>query len=274
MTATNIGIDTQSRISSRGETAASRRKPLYLLVSYRIEIRAAGASIAIYRDSVPAGRYPLNRLSRVVVTQQVDWHGGALTLCFNSGIPIVVINARGNLIGSCIPARVRASPLSELLDEFTIDSRWPISYENFLRHTRSRLLRSWAADCVVAEHPLTDAEWNSWVRAFVQTGEPPEEAAFDCRGLLRSIIERQLHSASVCTHYWGDAGAHLDLGQDFANILYGRLIMYAGSLFLRVDSQAAAIRLFESDTFGHEQYVTRLLVSLQRFLLRTMSRWQ
>ncbi len=273
MTATCAPVASTPSLEADAPTTTAR-KPLYLFARQAIEVRAEDVSLAVYRGRVPLGRYPMQRLSRIVATARVHWRGEALAMCFSHGIPVLMVDLRGTLLGTCVPSRVRVSPLTELLDELTADSRWKPVYENFLRHLRSRVFRTWEAECAAAGHPLSESERAQWVRSFVHMGQPPQEAAFDCRGLLRGLVERQLHLASVRSHYWAEGGEHLDLARDLSDILYGRLLMHAGSLFTAQAEPAAVFRLFEGSVGEHDGDVTRLLASLQRYLLRRMHRWQ
>jgi len=258
-------------IAVQPEPVTLPRKPLYLIGREALEVRAEDGSLAVFRARVPAGRFPIRRVSRIVATSRVHWRGEAFALCFEHGIPVVIIDAAGGVRGVCTPACRRLSPFSELLDELTAESHWRIGYESILRHLRSRELRVWEQERA-ASNPLAPAERSAWIRCYVQRAEPPVSPTFDCRGAVRAIVERQLHRASARGQYWAIGGEILDLAGDLTAILYGRLLMRAGGLFARLDGRGA-VHMFESDAFDLAPQATRLLGSLLRGLLRRADRW-
>lgn len=254
--------------------AAQLAKPLYLLARDPVCVRVQGASLAACQGKRLLGRYPLVRISRIVAARNVHWESEALAGCLAAGIPILVTDQRGNALGGCVPKVVRVSPLSALLDEFTADEAWEEAYDDFLRHTRSRVLRLWESERAAQGRPLSVGEREAWIRSFVHSGQTPWSPELDCRGLLRGLVDYQLFQAGVRGEYWAHQGTRLDLAGDLTVILYGHLLMHAGSLFAGLEDLGTAVRMFEGASFELARETIHLLGALQRWLLRRTYQWQ
>lgn len=249
------------------ETTALPRRPLYLWPDVGTAVRAEDRSLAAYQKRVPIARFPVSRISRIVATNRVDWHGGALRLCLSEGVGIVFLDGHGTCLGSLEPALARVSPLDELLEELVAAPRGMHIYDNFLRHIRSCALRNWAASREPIR-PLTSGERSAWMRIYVYRGEPPVHLAFNCRGLLQSIVNASLRAAGIRTRYWRNSAEVLDLGADITAVIYGRVVMEAGTLLLQETHPPSAVRLFEAAARRYQSYIDDTLERLKLLLLR------
>jgi len=259
-----------ARAGSATDALAPGRRALYLMTRRRMVVRTSAGSLAVFERTGCRGRYPLARISRVISTRHVDWRGEALTACFTAGIGIVFVDGRGAWYGSCAPALVRPSPMSELLEELVTDSRWWATFDNFMRHLRSRILLAWLAD-----HPGMDAaEEVAWRRCYVYRGQVPIALGFDYRGLVRALVEAHLHANAVRVRYRNEDGTELDLAAHLSDLVYGRLVLEAGTLQHAARNADAAIRFFESAEADHVQVLEQALASLRRLLLNRSRRWQ
>ncbi|MCC7414048.1 MAG: CRISPR-associated endonuclease Cas1 [Gammaproteobacteria bacterium] len=270
---TRIAQDT-SVLSTHRVSGGPPRQPLYLMSRRPVSVCRRDASLVAYERKVCVGRYPLTRMSRVIATAHVNWHGNAIAACLEQGIGIAFVAGAGTFLGSCIPSLERVSPLTELLEELIDNPRWSATYDNFLRHLRADALRHWAGNRERALRPVTVSEYTAWVRSFVHFGEPPVELAFDCRGFLRALIDAHLYSRRVRVRYWRESVSVLDLGADITSLVYGTIVMEAGALLRSTSRPAAAIRLFENASPDYLMRIEGVLGSLERLLLRSVRQWQ
>jgi hypothetical protein len=257
-----------------GTRTAPARRALYLMVTRRMLVRTGAESLGVFEGRICRGRYPLSRVSRILATRQIDWRGDALAACLARGIGIVFVDAHGNWYGSCAPALTRVSPLSELLDELVEDARWPQSFDNFMRHLRSRILLDWLT--AHATSPPDTVEVVNWRRCYVYQGQVPHALGFDYRGLLRSLVEARLHKHLIRVRYrHGDGNSEeLDLADHLCGLVYGQILMHAGAFQFRVRDNASAIRFFEAAADDYLHTVDDALASLQRLLLDRSHKWQ
>ena len=92
--------------------------PLYLDGSDSpIRIRRDGPSLRLLRAGTADARYPLRRLTRLVVRGAVSWDGDALAACLGHGVPVSLLDGGGRTLGACLPATARAADTAALVDE-------------------------------------------------------------------------------------------------------------------------------------------------------------
>lgn len=259
-----------SGAASASSSPTPGRRALYLMARRRMAVRASAGSLAVFERKGCKARYPLARISRIVSTRHVDWRGEAIMACLADGIGIVFVDGRGAWYGSCAPAVIQPSPMSELLDELVSDSRWPSTFDNFMRHLRSRMLLRW-----LATHPEMDAaEEAAWRRCYVYRAEVPIELEFDYRGFVRALVEAHLHARAVRVRYRQEDGSELDLAKHLGDLLYGRIVLEAGSLQQQARNVDAAVRFFESTNDDHHRLLDETLTALRALLLNRCRRWQ
>ncbi|NKC12772.1 MAG: hypothetical protein GKR94_11395 [Gammaproteobacteria bacterium] len=247
------------------------RKPLYLMSINRVTVRYGSGSLAVFSGRNCRGRYPLERISRILSTANVDWRGDALFACTRARISIVLIDRRGGWHGTIEPPLVQLSPVVELLDELVTDSDYPDVFDNFMRHLRSKTLKRWLSKrgaCADGEF-----ERKEWVRSYVYGGQPPHDLQYDFRGLLRALVESRLHKLGVRSRYSTEAGDVLDLAGHLCELVYGEIVMNSGTIPVTTSDTRASIRFFQASVEDYSQSIDHALKALQRLLANRVRRW-
>jgi len=90
-------------------------RPLYLTSRASLRVDIDGPSLAVRQPARAAGRYPLNRLCRVVSGIHVDWGSDAILACMRAGVPVFFLDGHGKAIGSCHGERRREATLANLI---------------------------------------------------------------------------------------------------------------------------------------------------------------
>lgn len=127
-------------------------KTLYLDRS-SATIRLDGPSLEVRSDGSAPLRYPLARVSRIIVGAGVRLEGAALAACLKQGIPVAFLEPRDTAIGFAIPAHSRRSGANEALENFLARTGWEAQFENWRRSAERReclaalkRLGIWASD--------------------------------------------------------------------------------------------------------------------------------
>lgn len=115
-------------------------RPLYVEGGAKVRLKLDGPSLVVERDGVALQRFPLERLSRVVLCGRLEASYDALRACAAAGIPVAALDATGAPCGFFLPWRPRASPPSELLEEFLMRPDWRAHYEDWRRAEERRAM--------------------------------------------------------------------------------------------------------------------------------------
>lgn len=270
----DVALDRRRRGEQIGQalSGAGPRKALYLDGRQQaIEVRALGPALGITRG---ARRFslPMVRLARVVVCGQVLWHGAALALCLQHGLPVVFLDARARPLGAAAPLRGRSSTLDELLAEWVERPHWREGFDNWLRAQRFRLLRQWARHRAQQGRPLDAGTWKEAVRSFAYLAEP--EFAGPNPGGCYALVISVLLRAGVRLQYRAPDGGALALADDIARIADRRLALDLGSLAPALgEDTALTARATESAAPDLEDFVTEMLARLRRSLADRIEPW-
>lgn len=76
-----------------------------------------GPALRLLRPGTCDGRWPLQRLSRIVARGPVTWSGEALLACLAHGIPVSLLDGQGRHVGACLPTLVKHFDTTALLDD-------------------------------------------------------------------------------------------------------------------------------------------------------------
>lgn len=106
-------------------------KPLYLDGVQPLAVKLDGPALKVMQPGRSPGRYPLRRLSRVVVSGAVDWDTPALIACLRAGVVVTFLDEDGELAGLCVGAATGGVNLRERLAEFALRPDWPEYYANW-----------------------------------------------------------------------------------------------------------------------------------------------
>jgi len=116
-------------------------KPLYLNGKEPMFIYLDGSGLCVSQKHTSIRRYPLSRVSRVVVSGCVSWSTAALLKCADNGIMVYFLNSEGNLRASWNGKETERTKLSQLWIDFTDRPDWEDIYRIWSRGTRDRVSR-------------------------------------------------------------------------------------------------------------------------------------
>lgn len=108
-------------------------KPLYLDAEASVTVDLDGPALRVAGGGCTDGRYPLKRLSRIVVRGDVEWRARALAACLATGISISFVDDRGEITGLCLSARPRRPYLGQWLNERASTRNWAEHYADWRR---------------------------------------------------------------------------------------------------------------------------------------------
>ncbi|MCZ7627162.1 MAG: hypothetical protein FIA96_07385 [Betaproteobacteria bacterium] len=106
-------------------------RPLYLDGREPLSVSLDGPALCVRGLKRADGRYPLGRVSRVMVSGAVHWQTEALLACMKAGVIVCFTDADGVIVGHCLGATQRATSLSRRLDEFLDRPDWETLYRNW-----------------------------------------------------------------------------------------------------------------------------------------------
>lgn len=91
---------------------------LYLdAVEAPVQVDLDGPALRVRRNGVADGRFPLRRVTRVVARGPVSFAGESLVAVFAAGIPLAFLDARGDRLGTCLPATPQREVTVFLLED-------------------------------------------------------------------------------------------------------------------------------------------------------------
>jgi len=197
-------------------------KPLYLDGRAPLRVRLEGPALRVGGTPHADGRYPLRRLSRVIVSGSVEWRTSALLACLARGVPITFLDQHGAPVGYCFGATALEMPLAERLRELLDRPDWAERYR--LWHTaeqRRAILRA-----LRAAHRRVDDLRPDTVRAVLEAGHQRYLARARVRrihaalqGMLAALCTQILLEAGLQPELIGQRRRGLDLTQDLTALL-------------------------------------------------------
>lgn len=116
-------------------------RPLYLDGVTALNVSMDGPALRVSGPSSADRRYPLARISRVVVSGQVSWTTDALLTCADEGIVVCFLNADGDVRGRWIGRRSERSAFVQRWHDFVDRPDWKERYAQWRVATRRRAIR-------------------------------------------------------------------------------------------------------------------------------------
>ncbi|MGQ9634958.1 MAG: CRISPR-associated endonuclease Cas1 [Bryobacteraceae bacterium] len=115
-------------------------RPLYVRGRAEASLRADGASLVYRRPGQAAVRFPLERVSRVVVCGRAGIEEDVLRTCAVHGVIVALLDADGRPEGFLVPWRTRQLKPGQILEAFLHlrDSQW--RFENWRRSEERRAI--------------------------------------------------------------------------------------------------------------------------------------
>ncbi|MEK0085290.1 CRISPR-associated endonuclease Cas1 [Benzoatithermus flavus] len=256
--------------------------PLYVDGSAApVRIVLDGPSLRLEQAGISDARWPLQRVTRLVVRGAVAWGDGALAACLGRGIPVSLLDGSGRTVGTCLPARARPSDTAQLLDEACAVGRLEEAYGNWRRAAERRAVLDLVRSLGLRPRDLRPASVRRALLAALDrlgAAWPGEMLLARLEALLDAELCRLLLEEGIGARFQsGDAEALVDLRRDLAGLLgwdLGRLAWRLAAYLARhggkhrteLDVARRIARQFEA---GREQRATatvRYLADLRRCL--------
>jgi len=110
-------------------------KALYLDGRCRLDVRLDGPALRVRRPGRADGRYPLQRVGRVIAIGAVHWHPDALAACLREHKPIAVLDHQGRFVRLLFQPPTSAYGLARHLGELLEVARFRVRYERWYAET-------------------------------------------------------------------------------------------------------------------------------------------
>ncbi len=230
-------------------------RPLYLDAQQPLSVVLDGPALCVRGLKRADGRYPLSRVSRVMVSGMVQWQTDALLACMKAGIIVCFADAEGVMVGHCVGVNHRPTSLSQRLDEFLDRPDWETLYRNWCESaerdailTLQRRLRIRFPSLRARDVRKTLFQQATSLRS---SGVPYQHIVTRLQGHLHALVLDLLRRSGLGAELEVLRNVGLDLHRDFCRLLWWDL--YATTLDLLQSSQyqgrpshAAIIREFEA----------------------------
>lgn len=194
-------------------------RPLYVAGGDGVVMRLDGPSLVVEAPERPQRRYPLERLSEVVLRGAVEASVEALRACAARGIPVGALDGSGRPVGFFVPWRAPAAQPSVLLENFLhrgdAESRYRDWRRSQERRAMMRALRR------AGLQPLRYLGREAAVRALLGQFSDPGGAARVLKswlGLAAAAAQRPLSEQGFCPTLIAGRRRGVDLPADLSEI--------------------------------------------------------
>lgn len=258
-------------------STATPRLPLYLEGKQPLTVDLNGPALLVKSETRAPGRFPLQRLSRVIACQQVQWRTRALLACLEQGIAVIFVDGRGRPAGYLHAMNEHASRLDQLIRETLSRPDWQESYKNWLRAEHMRVLHAWRAGQEAAGHTISEQAFQRLVRRYIYQGNrsAQEEHAGFYLAAIAAMLASLFRRAGLEPRYWGLHGHVLDLIGDLTRVLMLRLMLEIGEFGSGFEGQAELmLRVFHSQLEDLDQCARAMLGRLHRHIKEQLETWR
>lgn len=149
-------------------------KPLYLHADRPLAVSLDGPALRISRTGHAEQRFPLQRISRVMVSGDASWSTGALLACADAGINVCFLRSNGMPRARWIGRATERSGLAQRWRDFLDRPDWPDLYTEWRIALSRRAVRfcAWRMGWSPTGDPKTmhQAIWEA-TRAVVDAAE-------------------------------------------------------------------------------------------------------
>lgn len=247
----------------RSHPDPSDARTLYLGAEERKHISATAAALVICSTQTSPQRLPIGRVARIICSgAHTDWTGGALWLCQSHGIPIVWIDAQGQVCGHLHPNPSAQPSIATLASLWSTHPQGPQRYANWLQARRMAVLYDWAQDS-----KPTPQLWQQLKQSWVYRGEIHAQLPAHWLALCQAHALARTHSEGLPSELPGPRGETFNLAQDLGHLLWAQLNLSSATLAQAAQDPASATHLFESWLLTHGGLLLthlHLLINLAR----------
>lgn len=115
-------------------------RPLYIWGQPGASLTADGPSLLYQRPGRAAVRFPLSRISRVVVRGRAGIDENTLRTCASQGIVVGLLDSDGHPAGFVVPWQAKRLKPSDLLEDFLCRRDWASRLEDWRRSEERRAI--------------------------------------------------------------------------------------------------------------------------------------
>lgn len=230
-------------------------RPLYLDGREPLSVSLDGPALCVRGLKRADGRYPLGRVSRVLVSGIVNWQTEALVACMKAGIMVCFADADGVIVGHCVGANHRPTSLSRRLDEFLDRPDWETLYQNWRESAERDAILTLQRRLKIRFPSLRarDARKALFQHAtsLMPSGLPDHHIVIRLQGHLHALVLDLLRRSGLGAELEVFRNVGLDLHRDFCQLLWWDLQAITFDLLRSHQSQgepshAVIIRQFEA----------------------------
>ncbi|MCS7042808.1 MAG: CRISPR-associated endonuclease Cas1 [Bryobacteraceae bacterium] len=194
-------------------------RPLYVAGGNGVRLKLDGPSLVVLAPARAERRYPLDRISQVVLLGAVETDLDALCACAARGIPVGAMGADGRPAGFFLPWRAQAPRASVLLEAFLQRGDAGSRYRDWRRaQERRAIIRALRAAGLPPMRLLSrEAAMEALMRQFV---DPAASArVLKCwLGLAAAVVQKKLGEFGLCPTLVAGRRRGVDLPADLAEI--------------------------------------------------------
>lgn len=196
-------------------------KPLYLRGA-DLSVDVDGPSLRIAKDCTADRWFPLQRISRVVSNQTVNWSTSALIACARAGVTVSFLDSEGRFVARVVGQKAASEILAKKLQNVMLRPEWSADYQIWLEAMHRMAIRSLIRRTGVQFDTFPSAKQLRQLfyqeAGSIRALEANKMIGQQIQGLLYAIVTQTLFSYGLAT-YTG-AETELDLCADFVEVLF------------------------------------------------------
>lgn len=251
----------------------STMKSLYLNSPEPLYIFIDGSALCVHQESKSLRRYPLSRVSRLVISCQVYWNSKALSKCLDRGIGVNYLSSSGTLDTKATRKKYKTSKLSELWYDFHIDQQSMSHYKVWSRTHRHRAVKlcAWLLGWT-PRAGIENIEYTIKNAALTET-ELSTVSEFNTRlvGLVNMKIYEVLNFKSIRLVDEAGFRLHADILHSIEWGLYPEMVNYirkaSKSISMsELNSHKSVVVFFENNESTIDFILRDFLIRLQHYL--------
>lgn len=194
-------------------------RPLYVAGGNGVELKLDGPSLLVEAPGRAGRRFPLERVSHVVLCGAVSAGLDALRACVARGIPVAAMNADGTPAGFFLPWRARPPRPNAMLEAFLERSDAESRYRDWRRSQERRaMVRALRA---AGLQPMRHLARQAAIDALMGQFPDPSSAARVLRswlGLAAAVVHRKIAEFGLSPTLVAGRRRGIDLPADLAEL--------------------------------------------------------
>lgn len=233
-------------------------RPLYVEGGRKVCLRLDGPSLVVERDGAASRRFPLGRLSHVVLCGSLEADYSVFRACGTAGIPVGAIDATGEPLGFFLPWKARQAHPDDLLENFLARPDWRSRYNDWRRsEERKAVVKALRAAGLSLHLTLPGAARQALLGRF--RDQHAAEKLMDAWGSQTAVVAaKALTAAGFSPESLSERRPGLNLAADFTALLQWAHWQYARETMTAQVTWAEQVASYEAFREREEQRATAL----------------